>query len=116
MSEGGAARAGMVRQEIPAAVDAIVRRALEKEIAKRFQTWEEFAQALADTFNNLQRPEEVVPETEKFNALRRLEFFRTFSDVDLWQVLRISNWARYSAHSSVIKDGHVGTPFYLLPP
>jgi len=104
----------MLRPEIPAAVDAIVRRALEKEIAKRFQTWEEFAQALADTFNNLQKPEEVVPETEKFNALRRLEFFRTFSDVDLWQVLRISNWARYSANSLVIKEGDIGTSFYIV--
>ena len=106
--------ASMLRPEIPVAVDAIVRRALEKEIAKRFQTWEEFAQALADTFNNLQKPEEIVPETEKFNTLRRLEFFRTFSDVDLWQVLRISNWARYSPKSSVIKEGDVGTAFYVI--
>ena len=104
----------MLRPEIPPAVDAIVRRALEKEIAKRFQTWEEFSQALADTFNNLQKPEEVVPEAEKFNTLRRLEFFRTFNDVDLWQVLRISNWARYSPNSSVIKEGDVGTAFYVI--
>jgi serine/threonine protein kinase len=104
----------MLRPEIPAAVDAIVRRALEKEISRRFQTWEEFAQALADTFNNLQKPEEIVPETEKFNTLRRLEFFRTFSDVDLWQVLRISNWARYSPNSSVIKEGDIGTAFYVI--
>ena len=104
----------MLRPEIPPAVDAIVRRALEKEIAKRFQTWEEFSQALANTFNNLQKPEEVVPEAEKFNTLRRLEFFRTFNDVDLWQVLRISNWARYSPNSSVIKEGDVGTAFYVI--
>ena len=106
--------ASMLRPEIPAAVDAIVRRALEKEIAKRFQTWEEFAEALAETFNNLQKPEEVVPEAEKFNTLRRLEFFRTFNDVDLWQVLRISNWTRHSANSSVIKEGDVGTAFYIV--
>ena len=104
----------LLRPEIPSAVDIIVRRAMEKEITKRFQTWEEFAQALANTFNNLQKPEEVVPEAEKFNTLRRLEFFRTFSDVDLWQVLRISNWARYSTNSSVIKEGDVGTAFYVI--
>jgi eukaryotic-like serine/threonine-protein kinase len=104
----------MLRPEVPAVVDAIVRRALEKEIAKRFKTWEEFSQALADTFNNLQKPEEIVPEAEKFNTLRRLEFFRTFNDVDLWQVLRISNWARYSPNSSVIKEGDVGTAFFVI--
>jgi len=60
----------LLRPETPSAVDIIVRRAMEKEITKRFQTWEEFAQALANTFNNLQKPEEVVPEAEKFNICR----------------------------------------------
>jgi serine/threonine protein kinase len=106
--------ASVLRPDTPAAVDLIVKQALEKEIAKRFQTWEEFAQALADTFNNLQKPEEVVPETEKFSILRNLEFFRTFQDVDLWQVLRISNWVRHPAGGPVIKEGEVGTAFYVL--
>lgn len=104
----------VLRSEIPAVVDAIVRRALEKEISRRFLTWEEFAQALADTFNNLQKPEETVPETEKFNSLRKLDFFGTFSDVDLWQVLRIANWVRHSPGSLVIKEGDIGTAFYVL--
>ena len=106
--------ASLLRPDTPAAVDAIVKRALEKDIANRFQTWEDFAQALADTFNNLQKPEEVVPETEKFSVLRNLEFFATFQDVDLWQVLRISSWVRYAAGDPVIKEGEVGTAFCIL--
>ena len=106
--------ASLLRPDTPNAVDAIVKRALEKDIAKRFQTWEEFAQALADTFNNLQKSEEIVPETEKFSVLRNLEFFTTFQDVDLWQVLRISSWVRHAAGSPVIKEGEVGTGFYVL--
>jgi serine/threonine protein kinase len=106
--------ASLLRPDTPVAVDVIVKRALEKDIAKRFQTWEEFAQALADTFNNLQKPEEIVPETEKFSILRNLEFFMTFQDVDLWQVLRISNWVRYSSGDPVIREGEVGTAFCVL--
>jgi len=106
--------ASVLRPDSPATVDMIVKRALEKDIAKRFQTWEEFAQALADTFNNLQKPEEIVPETEKFSVLRNLEFFTTFQDVELWQVLRISNWVRYSAGTQVITEGEVGTAFFVL--
>jgi eukaryotic-like serine/threonine-protein kinase len=106
--------ASLLRPDTPSAVDVIVKRALEKDVAKRFQTWEEFAQALADTFNNLQKPEEIVPETEKFSILRDLEFFRTFQDVDLWQVLRISNWVRHTPGSPVIKEGEVGTGFFVL--
>jgi serine/threonine protein kinase len=106
--------ASLLRPDTPASVDVIVKRALEKDMAKRFQTWEEFAQALADTFNNLQKPEEIVPETEKFSVLRNLEFFMTFQDVDLWQVLRISNWVRYPAGKPVITEGEVGTAFCVL--
>ena len=106
--------ASLLRPDTPSAVDVIVKRALEKDIAKRFQTWEEFAQALADTFNNLQKPEEIVPETEKFNVLRNLEFFRSFQDVDLWQVLRISIWVRHATGDPVIREGEVGTGFFVL--
>ena len=106
--------ASLLRPDTPASVDVIVKRALEKDMAKRFRTWEEFAQALADTFNNLQKPEEIVPETEKFSVLRNLEFFMTFQDVDLWQVLRISNWVRYPAGKPVITEGEVGTAFCVL--
>lgn len=104
----------VLRPEIPAAVDLIVKRALEKDLATRFQTWEDFAEALADTFSNLQRPEEVVPETEKFNILRKLEFFGSFSDVDLWQVLRISNWVRHPAGGQIVVEAETGTSFFVL--
>jgi serine/threonine protein kinase len=106
--------ASLMRPDTPTAVDVVVKRALEKDVAKRFHTWEEFAQALADTFNNLQKPEEIVPETEKFSILRNLEFFRSFQDVDLWQVLRISTWVRHAPGSPIVKEGEVGTGFFVL--
>jgi len=106
--------ASLLRPDTPAAVDAVVKRALEKDIARRFQTWDEFSDALANMFGNLQKPEEIVPETEKFNILRNLEFFKPFPDVDLWQVLRISTWVRHAAGSPVVREGEVGTEFYIL--
>ncbi len=102
------------RPQLPPVVDAIVKRALEKKPTERYPTWEDFAQSLADVFNNLQSPEDPVPEAEKFSTLRRLEFFRNFSDVDLWQVLRITEWVRFPKGSAVLKEGDVGTSFYVL--
>jgi CRP-like cAMP-binding protein len=34
--------------------------------------------------------------------------------VDLWQVLRISSWVRHASGSQVIKEGDVGTSFYVV--
>lgn len=102
------------RPEIPAAVDQIVKKTLQKRLEGRYQTWEELAQDLVRVFNNLQTPEQPVPDTEKFNTLRRLEFFRNFSDVDIWQALHISNWYRIPPDTTLIREGETGTSFYIL--
>ena len=102
------------RPEIPSTVDVIVKKALQKRLENRYQTWEEFAQDLVRVFNNLQTPEQPVPDTEKFNTLRRLEFFRSFTDVDLWQVLHIASWNRITPGTVLIREGETGTSFFIL--
>ncbi len=102
------------RPEVPTRVDQIVKKTLQKRLETRYQTWDELAQDLVRVFNNLQTPEQPVPDTEKFNTLRRLEFFRNFTDVDIWQVLHISNWNRIAAGTSLIREGETGTSFFIL--
>jgi CRP-like cAMP-binding protein len=87
---------------------------LQKRLEQRYQTWDELAQDLVRVFNNLQTPEQSVPDTEKFNTLRRLQFFRNFNDVEIWQVLHISNWHRIPADTALIREGETGTSFYIL--
>ena len=102
------------RPEVPTPIDQIVKKTLQKRLEARYQTWDELAQDLVRVFNNLQTPEQPVPDTEKFNTLRRLEFFRNFTDVDIWQVLHISNWNRIAAGTSLIREGETGTSFFIL--
>jgi serine/threonine protein kinase len=102
------------RPDIPAPVDQIVKKMLQKRLESRYQTWDELAQDLVRVFNNLQTPEQPVPDTEKFNTLRRLDFFHNFTDVDIWQVLHISNWHRIPAGTTLIREGETGTSFYIL--
>jgi serine/threonine protein kinase len=104
----------MHRPDIPAAVDVIAKRSLQKSLEKRYQSWAEFSADLASTFVDLKNTAEVVPETEKFNTLRGLAFFKDFSDVDLWQVVRISSWSRHPAGTTVIREGDAGKSFFIL--
>jgi hypothetical protein len=102
------------RPEIPRRLDEIVLKALAKDLEVRYQTWDEFARDLADAFGELRRVEAPIPDTEKFYTLRRLKFFKTFTDVELWEVVRIGTWARRPAGTELIREGEGGTTFYVV--
>lgn len=104
----------LFRPDLPAGLDMVVKRALAKRPADRYPTWEAFAQDLVRVFNDLRTPDQPVADSEKFNTLRRLDFFRNFSDVDLWQVLQIAQWRRVAAGSILIREGETGTGFFVL--
>ena len=102
------------RPEVPPQLDAIVKRALQKKTKARYQTWEELSHELVAVFGNLQRPEKNMPDSEKFDALRKLTFFKNFTDVELWEVLRVTVWNKHGAGHMLIKEGDVGKSFFIL--
>ena len=104
----------MFRPETPPELDAIVRRAMEKDMAKRYQTWDEFARDLVGFFGHVAPSPGEIFDTEKFDTLRSLAFFKSFSDVELWEVLRISEWRKVSESEYVLRDGESGRTFYIL--
>jgi len=105
-----------IRKQIPEVLDKIVARAMCKETAERYQTWEEFAHDLAQAFRNkqLQAPARDFAESEKFDTLRELPFFADFSDVEIWEVLRFSHWSNVKPEASIIRDGDSGDFFCFL--
>jgi serine/threonine protein kinase len=102
------------RPEIRPDLDAIVAKAMHKSVALRYQKWEDFAFDLASAFGNLSSRIEAIPDSEKFTTLRALAFFKAFSDVELWEVLGITIWHRHPKDTVLIREGEVGTSFYVL--
>jgi serine/threonine protein kinase len=78
-------------------LDAIVMKALSKDPAARWQTWDEFASALAETWKHDVKAEEKrdQSDTERFQLARTLSFFKDFPENELWEVLKISKWAKF---------------------
>jgi serine/threonine protein kinase len=104
------------RADIPANLDTIVARAMQKQRDARYGSWEEFSHDLAQSFRNKQiasRSREV-PDSEKFETLRGMPFFREFSDVEIWEVVRFSRWEDVGADTILMKDGEPGDYFCFL--
>jgi len=103
-----------VRPEIPPRIDAIVMRALQKETTKRYQTWDEMAHDLATALGTEETRKTGFAESEKFDTLRKLDFFRQFSDVELWEVLRLATWHKEPRDAVLIQEHDIGSSFYIL--
>jgi serine/threonine protein kinase len=102
------------RPEIPPKLDKIVMRAMQKDIAKRYATWDEFSRDLVGFFNNKKIPQDDKVDTAKFDTLRALSFFKNFSDVELWEVLRISEWREVKKDDVIFSDGEEGSTLFIL--
>jgi eukaryotic-like serine/threonine-protein kinase len=104
-----------VRPDVPPRIDAIVMRALQKDTVDRYQTWEEFAHDLATALGTEDKREKrVFAESERFDTLRGLAFFHQFSEVELWEVLRIASWNSYSRDAVLIQENDIGSSFFIL--
>jgi len=104
------------RTDMPVSLDAVVARAMQKEVEARYQTWEEFSHDLAQSFRNKQllAQRQAFPDSEKFEALRALHFFNEFSDVHLWEVVRFSRWDEVAAGTLIMRDGERGDFFAFV--
>ena len=104
-----------VRSTIPSEIREIVYRCLQKSPEARYPTWAQLAKDLARVHEQLElASKDVVSDTRKFNTLKKLHFFRNFTDVELWEVLRISKWHTFDAGKKLLQEGKIGGSFFVL--
>ena len=106
-----------LRDGVSAGLDAMVQRALAKDPTDRYPNWEEFAQALSGLITNQQVPRgqlQGVLDSERFNLLRSLDFFASFGDVELWEVVHRAKWQRFHFGHALYRKGEEGNSFHIL--
>jgi len=104
----------MLRPEVSPELSAIVQRAMQKDLSLRYPTWDEFARDLVSFFNLNVVTQTEIYDVEKFDILRALEFFRNFSDVELWEVLRLGAWRKVRKGEAILREGDHGREFFIL--
>jgi len=102
-----------VRGDLPPQLDRIVLRALQKDPAQRFATWRDFGNELA-ALGHFDQSDLEINEDEKFAALRGLPLLADFTDLELWELLRIGEWQKQPARTVVLREDEMGEAFYIL--
>jgi len=104
----------VLRPELPSALDDVVRTALAKKPADRFASWPDFANAIIGASTSITKLVSQITEVERFQKLRHLDFFRDFSDVAIWETLRLGRIRTLERTTVLMEEGSVGRSFYLL--
>ena len=106
-----------LRSGVDDAVNQVVLRALAKNPGDRYPDWDAFAQALSQLVSDRKVPRgqiQGVLDSERFTLLRSLDFFSSFGDVELWEVVHRAKWQRFPFGHSLYKRGDEGRSFHII--
>ena len=106
-----------LRDGVSPTVDAVIQRALNKDPGQRYRGWDEFAQALSALIAQQHVPRgqlQGVLDSERFTRLRSLDFFASFGDVELWEVVHRAKWRRFDFGHALYRRGEEGSDFHII--
>jgi serine/threonine protein kinase len=102
-----------LRNDLPPQLERIVLLAMQKDPENRFATWRDFGNELAE-LGHFEKGDLEINESEKFIALRSLEMFQDFSDLELWELLRVGEWQKQPAKTVLVREDEMGDAIYIL--
>lgn len=102
------------RSDIPEILEKIIYHALQKNPERRYRMGLNMAADLSLAFDYLDKPQEDIEFEERFNAVQKLEFFKEFSEAEVWEIVRASVWQQYEEGAEIIAQGEVDDSFFII--
>ena len=102
------------RTDLPEILEKIVHHALQKNPEKRYKMGLNMAADLSLAFDYLEKPQDDIEIEEKFNAIEKLDFFKEFSDAQIWEIIRACNWQQFQQGEEIIVEGEIDDSFYII--
>jgi serine/threonine protein kinase len=101
------------RSYLPAELDNIVLQMIAKKPDDRYSNWADLALDIAK-IGKFREFQHGIPDSEKFNTLRGLKELHEFSEPEIWELVQASEWAKYPAHTIIVRENEPGLCLYIL--
>lgn len=102
------------RPDLPAPLDRIVRKAMHRDLGERYKAGRQMAYELSAYFDHLRYLEDEIEMEEKFHAIKKINFFKEFTSVELSEVVDVTQWVDYQDGASIISEGAIEDCFYII--
>ena len=103
-----------VRNDIPEGLDYVMTRMMKKKNTKRYAHGLDLAADLALIYDDLEKIDTEDMLRERFDSLQQLGFFKGFTDGDIWELVRASNWQTYKPDTIIIMEGDMDDSVYII--
>jgi len=101
------------RPGLPRELDAVVLRAMKKDPLQRYGTWAQFGVELSKVMG-LVMPASVIPDSEKYLALSKVEMLQLLTDAEFWELAGAGQWQRIEKGKAIVKEDSPGQSFFFL--
>jgi serine/threonine protein kinase len=112
--EGDRIPLASVRSDLPKDVLALVDRMLQKSPENRYRTWPDVLSRLSGFMPRLKTQVTQPAQSEMYDEMRAQTLFKALNDAELWQLIRIATWHRYSAETVLLREGGEARSCYFL--
>ena len=102
------------RTDLPDILEQIVHHALQKNQERRYKMGLNMAADLSLAFDYLEQQQTDIESEEKFNAVKSLDFFKDFSDNEIWEIVHACTWQKFEVGADIITEGDIDDSFFII--
>jgi eukaryotic-like serine/threonine-protein kinase len=104
----------LYRSDVDRSLQQIIQRMLCKDPSKRYENCLHVASALSDYHESMGLTKETINFEEKFDALKKIHFFKDFTSNELAEVIQVAQWVVAKAHEKIIIEDQLEDGFYII--
>lgn len=102
------------RSDLPASLESVVNRALQKNPEDRYKSCADFAADLAEIELELETFGEDLSDEQKLEMLSGLKFFKEFSEQEIEEILEEGEWEVHLTGNTILVEGDENSGFYVI--